>query len=339
MLRGLLCISLLAIAACSRESAGEADTAKFIVLQKLANSVAFYSATGNLLTTVPVGLNPHEMIMSPDGRYAYVTDYGAPGVEVEAVGDTTVSVIDVSAQSKAGVIALGDFSRPHGIDLDRETGRLLVTTENPNRLLIIDPDARQIVADFETQGRDSHMVTLSPDGGTAFVSNIGTQDVSVIDLETGSVELIPVGERPEGSAVSADGETLYVACRESNVISIIDTEQIAVVAEVHTGKGPNRVRLTPDERLLFYTLVHDSQIGVADVETRRQIATIDLAGAPVSLQMSADGSRVLTASQGRDEVYVISVADRRIITQFRTVEGAGPDPVLEIGPSDSGEVL
>ncbi|KPJ90036.1 MAG: hypothetical protein AMS18_11730 [Gemmatimonas sp. SG8_17] len=162
------------------------------------------------------------------------------------------------------------------------------------------------------------------------MSNVATGDVSVVDFATGAAELIPVGERPEGSAVTADGRRLFVACRESNVIAMIDTESNAVIGEIPTGRGPNRVRLTPDGRFAAYSLVHDHQIGIADVELRQQIATIDLGGAPVSLQLSADGERLLTASQDNDRVYVISIRDRRIVKQFSTVRGTGPDPVLEI---------
>jgi YVTN family beta-propeller protein len=218
------------------------------------------------------------------------------------------------------------------LDLDPATGQVFVTTENPNRLLVIDPKSHEILKDYDTKGESSHMVTRSPDGKTAFVSNISTQNISVIDLETSEVELIPVGERPEGSDITADGKTLYVACRESHVISVIDTESNVVVSEVRTGKGPNRVQLTPDEKLLVYSLVHDKQIGIADAERGEEIATIDLGGSPVSLQLSRDGERALTAAQSDDVVYVVSLAERRVIKQFATAEGAGPDPVLEIYP-------
>jgi YVTN family beta-propeller protein len=303
---------------------------RYVVLQKLDHSVAFYSAEGQLLETVPVGQYPHEMILSPDGQLAYVTDYGALGAEYEGEGGTTVSIIDVAEQKKSGTIDLANARRPHGLDIDESSGNILVTTENPDRLLIVDPVQKKVLNTFSTNGRSSHMVTLSPDGTRAYVSNIATQNVSIIDLATGTATLIPVGERPEGSDVTADGKTLFVACRESDVVSVIDTDGNTVIGEVATGSGPNRVKLTPDERHLVYTLVHDNQIGFADVATLSQVATITLDGSPVSLQLSSDGARVLTASQDTDEVYVISVADRRVITRFKTEAGAGPDPVLEI---------
>ena len=339
MVRIVSMLFVLLYLACGPGSEGEMDatsaapepTPRFLVLQKLGNSVAFYTLDGKLTTTIPVGKNPHEMILSEDGRWAYVTDYGARGVEEEAEGGTTVTIIDVANQEKAGVMELGEFRRPHGIDISPGTGQVFVTTENPNRLLIIDTKSLAVVRDYATNGESSHMVTRSPDGRTAYVSNIGTRNISVIDLETGGVELIPVGERPEGSDITKDGKTLYVACRESHVISVIDTEKNAVVSEVATGKGPNRVRLTPDEKLLVYSLVHDGQIGIADAGSGEEIATIDLDGSPVSLQLSRNGEWALTAAQSDDAVFVVSIAERKIVQRFVTAEGAGPDPVLEIG--------
>ena len=339
----ILCAVTFFVCACaqqdSRSHDSETTPATYLVLQKLSSSVAFYSSSGDLLGTIPVGKNPHEMILSVDGERAYVTDYGALGVEEEAEGGTTVTIIDVREQDKAGVIDLGNFRRPHGIDVDPVTGNLLITTENPDQLLIIDPTRREILQSFATDGSSSHMVTLSPDRNTAYVSNIGTRDVSVVNLQTGRVDIVPVGERPEGSDITRDGRTLFVACRESNVISIVDTEQRAVIGEVKTSRGPNRVRLTPDENLLVYSLVHDSQIGFADVETGAEVAVVDLGGSPVSLQLSADGERALTAAQGSDSVYVVSVVERRIVDRFATENGAGPDPVLELtkAPAAGGQ--
>jgi YVTN family beta-propeller protein len=293
--------------------------------------LGFYAADGEHVTTVPVGKNPHEMILSADGRTVYVTDYGELGAEAEGEGGNTVSIIDIPSMEKVGEVVLGEFRRPHGIDLD-QTGRLAVSTERPNRLLIIDPVSREVVSDFDTQGEASHMVSLSPDGRTAYVSNISSENVSVIDLESGSVELVPVGKRPEGSAMTRNGKTLYVANRESHMIAVIDTEKKEVVREIPTGKGPGRVRLTSDESTLVYCLVHDHQVGFADVASGQEVGTVDVEGAPVSLLMSHDGSMALTAVQGEDTVYVVSVAERKIVRQFMTAEGMGPDPVLEIQP-------
>jgi YVTN family beta-propeller protein len=339
MKRFLLLTLIIAVIACggspgveeSAKSAAPQPVAHYVVLHKLGSSLGFYTEEGEHITSVPVGKNPHEMILSADGRTVYVTDYGELGAEVEGDGGNTVSIIDIAGMKKIGEIVLGEFRRPHGIDLD-VAGRLAVSTEKPNRLLIIDPASREVSEDYDTKGKSSHMVTLNPDGTTAYVSNIVSENVSAIDFESGAVTLIPVGKRPEGSDITRDGKTLYVANRESHIISVIDTAKKEVVGEIPTGKGPGRVRLTPDESTLVYCLVHDNRVGFADVASGQEVGTVDLDGAPVSLLMSLDGERALTAAQAEDTVYVISVAERKVVREFKTAEGMGPDPVLEIRP-------
>src|SRR5438477_2148600 len=118
--------------------------AVLLISQKAESSVGFYTPEGKKLAAAPVGLHPHEMVLSNDGRYLYTTDNGTMRIEQAGTGGNTVSIVDVRARQKVGEISLGKFRRPHGIDIDRNTGRLAVTTELPDQLLIVDPVARKV---------------------------------------------------------------------------------------------------------------------------------------------------------------------------------------------------
>jgi hypothetical protein len=79
----LLNLGLILVVACGVEPEVEkgkqsesAPAAHYMVLHKLGSSVGFYTSQGRHVKTTAVGKNPHEMILSADGRYAYVTDYG-----------------------------------------------------------------------------------------------------------------------------------------------------------------------------------------------------------------------------------------------------------------------
>jgi DNA-binding beta-propeller fold protein YncE len=135
-----------------------------LILLKGANALGFYTPEGKLLATVPVGQHPHEMILSKDGKRLYTTDNGTMRIEHAGYGGNTVSIVDVASRKKAGEISLGKFHRPHGIDLDASTGRIAVTTELPDQLLLLDPEKRTVVRTYDTRGKTSHMVTLGPGG-------------------------------------------------------------------------------------------------------------------------------------------------------------------------------
>ena len=302
-----------------------------LVSQKAASSVAFYTFDGKLLSTVPVGLHPHEIVLSRDGAYLFVADNGTMAIEQVGEGGNTVSIIDVQSRKRVATVSLGKYHRPHGIDVHPRTGHVFVSTENPDQLIVIDPKSREIVRRYETKGRTSHIVTLSPDGEWAYVSNSRSGNVSAIELSSGEVALIPSGDRPAGSVVSQDGKRLYVTNRESNTIAIIDTASKSRLGLIGTGRDPVRVALSADEQTLIYGLGTDQKVGFADISKRREVALVHLDGVPVSMNLSADGRWALAAAQQQDTVYLVSVEERKLVHKFKVASGAGPDPVVLVG--------
>jgi len=307
-----------------------AQEAVLLVLHKGGSSLGFYSSQGKLLTTVPVGKHPHEMILSADGRLLYITDNGTMRIEEAGAGGNTVSVVDVRARKKVGEISLGKYHRPHGIDLDAKSGLLAVSTENPDALLTVDPAKRAVVKVYDAKGKTSHMVRFGPGATHAFVSNSTSSDVAVVVLATGAVKNIPIGERPEGSVLSNDGRELYACSREGHKIYVIDTAKQAVVGEIATGRGPVRIGLTPDGKRLVYALYHDEAVEIADPAARKVLKRVKLTGRLVSLGISPDGQRAYASAEELDTVHVISIADGELLRSFKTPAGYHPDPVLEI---------
>ncbi len=300
----------------------------YLVLQKGASSIAYYSSDGKLLGTIPTGKHPHEMVFSPDRRFLYTTDNGSMRIEHAGSGGNSLSVIDVVERRKYADINLGEYRRPHGIDVDPATGRIVVTTELPDQLLVIDPEKRSVLKHFATRGNTSHMVTLGPGGRFAYVSNSGSSNVSAIDLNSGEVKLIPTGNRPEGSVLSKDGRELYVCNREAASITVIDTTRQSAIANIPTGKGPVRIALTPDGKTLVYALMHDKKIAFADPRARKQTDYLILPNEPISLKLTPDGTQALASAEEADMVYVISIEKKRILQAIQMEKGAGPDVVL-----------
>lgn len=311
-------------------SAVYAQNSTLLILHKGASSLGFYTEAGELLAAVPVGSHPHEMVLAPDGRTLYITDNGTMKIEEEGDGGNTISIVDIGIRKKIGEISLGKYHRPHGIDLDRGTGRLAISTEMPDRLLIVDPKRRSVVSSFGTKGKTSHMVVFAADAQSAFVCNSTSDQVAAIDLRRGTAKIIPVATRPEGSALSPDGLMLYVANREGARISIIDTARRALAGEIAAGKGPVRIAFTPDGKQLVYACMHDRTIDIADPVAKTVIGSVKLGGDPVSLSISPDGQRAYASAQDIDTVYVVSLTDRKVIRTIKTPAGSGPDPVLEI---------
>jgi len=306
-------------------------SAELLVLHKGHSSLGFYTDAGKWIASVPVKPHPHELVFSADGRYAYTTDNGTMRIEQAGTGGNTISIIDLKDRKKVGEISTGEFRRPHGIDRLRTTGHILVSTELPDQLLIIDPVLRKVVRTLPTGGKTAHMVVATPDGKYAFISNSTSANVSAIELATGKIKLIPTGARPEGSVVSNDGSRLYVCNRDGAQISVIDTRKLEVVQTIKTSPGPVRIALTPDQKTLVYGLLDERAVEWIDVGSGRVAGKTEMPaelGQIVSLHLSHDGKTAYTANENMDIVYTVSIPQGKILRTFKTAKGHSPDPVV-----------
>ena len=307
-----------------------AQTFTLAIVEKKAGAVGFYSPDGKREAGVKIGTHPHEIVLAPDGRTAYISDNGILWMTEAGAGGNTISIVDVRSRTKLGTIDLGNHRRPHGLALDAKRNRLLSTTENPDGLLLIDLNTRKVARKYDVQGEDPHMVMLSPDGETAFVSNTATSTIAAIHLATGKTKLIPTDKRPQGGVLSKDGRLIYMTNSDGNSITILDVTKQENIGRIETGKGPNRIALTPDGKTLVYSMLADETLGFADIAARKQTLVLKLPGPPLSMTMSPDGAWAYVGVQDKDTVAIVSIAERKIVKTFKTPEGAGPDPVLAL---------
>lgn len=299
------------------------------VIEKAAGAVGFFTEEGKLLREVKVGSFPHEAVLSPDGRL-YVSDNGVLWMTEDKPGTNTISVLDVHTMKKVDQIDLGKFHRPHGIAIVPGSNRLLLTTERPAGLILVDPTERKVIRNYDVKGKSPHMVIPMAGGKVAYVSDTDSDAVAVIELLTGNTTLIPTGARPQGAVLSPTGDRLYVVNTGGNQISIINTSRQQVVGVIPTGKGPGRIAMTPDGKTLIYNLQFEPGVGFADIASGKQTAMVALTGRPLSLTMNSAGTRAFAGIQDQDKVCYISVRNRSIERVIETPKGSGPDPAIPL---------
>ena len=96
-------------------------------------------------------------------------------------------------------------------------------------------------------GSEPRGIAITPDGSHAYVTNYGSDNVSVIDTATNTVvATVGVGSEPRGIAIMPDGSRAYVANVRSTNVSVIDTATNTVVGTVGVGVGPFGIAITPE---------------------------------------------------------------------------------------------
>lgn len=297
-----------------------------LVLHKLSDHLAYYDVeTGRELASVPTAAFPHEMCLSPDRKTLYITEYGCRGVEAPGQGGNTIAVFDVKSKKRIATISTGDYNRPHGIVA--RNGKLFVTSEPTQRLLVFDLQTHSLLQAISTEQLISHLVNVSPDGKTAYTTNIGSNSITAIDLANGKiVKHLSLLTRPEGLVFSPDGKLMYVVNRESAAVSVVDTLTKEQVGLIRTGKGPVRITISPDGKRIIFPLFHSDAVQIADTQTLKVTQTIPVGRQPVGMALSPDGKLVFVSCELDQTVFVISLETSQVIRKIKT--GVGPDSMV-----------
>jgi YVTN family beta-propeller protein len=154
------------------------------------------------------------------------------------------------------------------------------------------PAARQAAAIRERYLSPIEM-TFSSDGRLLYVVCEGSDEVRVVDVQSGKVEnSIPVGHVPRGIAISPDGRQLYITNAWSDSVSVIDTTSLKVVETLPTGFEPAGVVADRSGTALYVANRLSGDVSVIDLRTGQEAKRL-LAGRGASyLAISPDGKQV-----------------------------------------------
>ena len=300
-----------------------------IVLNKSDHEAALVDpGTLETVAKLSTGRGPHEVAVSPDGRLAYVTNYGMYAVfregERRDEPGNTITVLDLAARAVKDTFDLGSYTKPHGIVVSRDGRRLWVTCEGAQAVVELNASTGKILAAWKTAQVTSHMIVPGADERKLFVANIHSGSATVIERASGRVKSLPTASGAEGIDSSRDGREVWVTNRSDSSISVIDATRDTVVAKIPSGgQMPIRVKFTPDGTQAWVSNARSNAVTVLDAVSRRLIETIAVGAMPVGIQMSPDGKRAFVANTNDDLVTVIDVRSRKVLRTFTT--GKEPD--------------
>lgn len=304
-------------------------------------------ATRESRATLPTGHAPHEIAVSADGRAAAITNYG----DRESPG-SSLTVVDVGTATVLRTIDLGRHTRPHGIRFV-DADKVVVTTEGSSHLLLVDVFAGRIEREVETSQEISHMVATGPSDSRAFVANIGSGTVTVVDLEIGrKVGDIATGAGAEGIALAPNAEEIWVGNRGDDTLSVIDPQTLDILATVPCPGFPIRIAFTPDGSRALVSAARTGEIVVFDATRRQESmrAKLDLSNAanaaerlfgdrfgdspvPVGLVTSPDGRTAWVAATQADVIVAFdpeTLEVRELLVAGHEPDGMAYSPVTVV---------
>jgi YVTN family beta-propeller protein len=301
--------------------AGAQRAGRLLVLNKEdAAMVIVDPESGSVLGKVSTGEQPHELIASSDGKYAFASNYGtgpAPG--------HTISMIDLAAGKELRRIDVAPLSRPHGLDF--AVGKLYFTAEGSRAIARYDPAANKIDWQFETGQQTTHMVLVARNLKTIFTSNIGSDSVSkIVEGADGkwTQTTIAVGKGPEGIDLSPNGREVWSAASRGGSIAVIDAASGALTQTIDVGsKRSNRVKLTPDAKFALVSDLDAGDLIVVDAVARKVTKRVPVGKQPEGVLIAPDGARAFVAVNGDNKIAVVDTKTWNVVKTLSP--GTGPD--------------
>jgi YVTN family beta-propeller protein len=336
----------LVLSTVSGNVAQSTGSQSLLALSKRNHTLAIVdSKTLQVLARVPVGPDPHEVIASSDGKTAYVTIYG--GGRYHAL-----SVIDLVGQKALPDIDTGALSGPHGIVF--VGGKVWFTAEGSKAVARYDPVSAKIDWIMGTGQNRTHMLYVTADEKQIYTTNVSSATVSILEKVTlppmgpppgarppqgsqpppppggnqprmdWSQTVIAVGKGDEGFDVSPEGRELWTANAQDGTLSVVDLTTRTVTATLDAKTfGANRLKFTPDGKLVLVSMLGNGDLVIYDAATRKEFKRVPIGHGAAGIQMDPDGTRAFV-SCGPDN-YVVVIDLKTLAVTGHIDVGGEPD--------------
>ena len=285
-------------------------------------------ATMKVTGSVPTGTDPHEVVLSPDGKIAYVANYGnqTPG--------NTLSVIDLTTVKELRRVDLSPLYRPHGIQMIG--GKVYFTAETNRAIARYDPAANKIDWVMGTGQNGSHMIAGAGDQKKFVTANIGSDSVTIFEFANGAgnpgpskITHVGIGKQPEAVDLSPDGKEVWAGLNTEGMVEVVDAAAYKSVQKINVGGRPYRVRFTPDGKTVVCTMLPTKELVLIDAASKKELKRIKLESVPLGIAFSADGKTAFVSVGQPDAVLKVDLDSGEVTGRVET--GKVPDGIAVAG--------
>ena len=331
-------------------AAQNTSAASLLVLSKHDHTLSVVDPSSlQVVASMPVGNDPHEVIASTDGTTAYVSNYGSGAYN-------TLAVLDLVGRRALPSIDLGPLRGPHGLTF--VGGKTWFTAEAAKAIGRYDPATHKVDWILGTGQNRTHMIYVSPDVNPdqqrIITTNVSSGTVSLIEMEPvhmgpppGAMRppsrgpggpppggpmprkdwnetVIRVGNGSEGFDVSPDHREVWVANAQDGTISVIDIAAKKVIQTIQANvRGANRLKFTPDGKRVLVSTLGGPDLVILDAATRQETKRVPIGHGAAGIVIQPDGARAFVACTPDNYVAVIDLQSLAVTGHIQA--GGEPD--------------
>lgn len=243
-------------------------------------------------------LSPTQVALSVTGDTGFVAQFSS--------GTRAIRLFNTRTMTLGGEISSPLLNKPHGIELTPDKKELWVTGNFSDNIMIVN------MQDFSTT-----MLPLVPNDS----------------LPPGTGNRL----EPYQTVMTSDNNYVYVTCRKSNEVRVVDRDSMSVIAIVPVGEMPLIPAITPDNQYVYVPNRNSNDISVLRTSDHTVVTTIPNVGPqPHGIAITDDGKFAYVTCEnvsstvpphhpttGSKTPGVISVIDLTSNTVIKQIEVGG----------------
>src|SRR5213083_1534041 len=286
-------------------------TSVVMIVNRDSNDIAFMDIKTKKIvgkTFLGNNVNPHMVMMSPDGRY--VVTGGTRANKAYIIDARTLELVKVVPVDIA----------PEHLSFSPDGRWYYQGNPQGDSISVIDMVSLtkiKTVPGF----KEPLNVTFLPDGSKAYVGNYGAHWVGVIDVRRHELlKKIQIAEMPgvakldpakylgdiKGINIAAatnDGRFLYAADGDLGVVGKIDPREDRIVKVIRVGQNPWRIYVSHDGKYAITPNNGDQTISIIDLQTDKVAATLEAGENMTGVNFAAGKAFVISSTSGFVYVY------------------------------------
>lgn len=263
-------------------------------------------------------------------EYMYVTNGGSATVSVMDVVNIRLDRDIVVGQNPVDVAASPTRNEVYVVNSGPPTGN--------GSLSVINAEKNAVVDTIPLHRRPTS-IAVTPSGKLAYVTNSGSNTVSVVDLQSRrEIAQIPAGVDPIALRLAPDGKTLVVADHRGNSVTLIDPATRRIRASFSGCPGATDPIVLPNSSKTFVACSEGHAVMVIALKQAnpplpdRLETLMDVGRAPVNLALKPDGGEIFVSNSLSDTISEVITDSNDVLDA--TQIGNGPAVGL-VSPDNS----
>jgi len=259
--------------------------------------------TRKVIKTVPVGKEPHHLMITPDQKTLLIAN---------AVGNDITLMNPVNGEITGRIPNIID---PYQIGYSPNNKWFVSNCNRLDRVDVYQASGSDLkLAKSIKLGKTPSHLAFTADSKIAFITLQDSNELAAIDLDTQTVVWkMPIGKVPAGIWMTPGDQYLLVGITGEDYVQVIDWKNRKEVKRILTGKGAHNFRPLGDKKHVFVTNRIASSISLINMQTLEKVGDITgLPAGPDDMEITPDGKTLWVTLRFSKKVGVIDIPSMKL---------------------------